>query len=333
MSDRFLSPPVLYNSRQEERKIGFEIEFGGLKIDEIAQIIEDSFGGRIEQVTPYKYRVVETKYGTFGIELDFRLLKEELLKEELQKLGLANENDLRLIRHIEELIASISETVVPYEIGTPPLPIRQLQVLDRLEETLRRHGALGTGASLFYAFGLHINPEVPSFEVDSLLRYLRAFLILFEWLVHTSRTDFVRRLTPYIIPFEDAYVVKVLDPSYAPDLDTFIDDYLCFNPTRNRPLDMLPLFKYIDKESVEKAVDDPRVKARPTFHYRLPDCRIDSEIHNLAHAWNRWVEVERLAENRMLLTKMQERYQEYLEDPFAIFDESWTEKLVRWLNI
>jgi hypothetical protein len=331
-SDLFLLPPCIYNAKNQERKVGFEIEFSGLKIDQIALILQDIFKGSIQKITPFKYKVITPEYGAFGVELDFRFLKEELLKEELEKLGLIDADDVKFIRHIEELIATISETVVPYEIATPPLPVTQLPILDVLEEVLRQRGALGTGASFLYAFGLHINPEVPSFEVTALLRYLRAFFVLYEWLVYTSRTDFIRRLTPYITPFDNEYTKLVLDSSYNPDMNRFIDDYLYYNPTRNRPLDLLPLFKFIDKERVEAVVDDPRIKERPTFHYRLPDCRIDTEIHNIAHAWNRWIAVERLAEDEIRLNSMVESYLEYLEDPFSIFEEDWAVRIEKWHN-
>jgi hypothetical protein len=333
VADTFTLPPVTVNETGQERKVGFEIEFSGLKIAEITKIVHDLYGGEVVEVTPYKVKVEHTAHGTFGIELDFRFLKEELLKEQLQEMGLIEDKeDLELIRKIEELIASLSEPVVPYEIGTPPILISRLGVLDALEERLRMAGAQGTDASLFYAFGLHINPETPSFEADVLLDFLRAFLILYEWLVYINRTDILRRMTPYIRPFEDRYTVMVLEPEYRPDLSTLIDDYLVFNPTRNRPLDMLPLFAWIDEERVRQAVDDPRISKRPTFHYRLPDCRIDREIHNIAHAWNGWVEVEKLAYDKPRLRRYAKAYLDYLEDPFAIFDESWANKMEKMLR-
>lgn len=333
VADTFTLPPVLENEKGEERKVGFEIEFSGLKIGQITQIVHDLYGGEVVQVTPYKVKVKDTAHGTFGIELDFRFLKEELLKEELEEIGLIeDEEDVEIIRKIEEVIAALSEQVVPYEIATPPIFISRLGVLDALEERLRMAGAQGTDASLFYAFGLHINPETPSFKAEVLLDYLRAFLILYEWLVYINRTDILRRMTPYIRPFEDRYTVMILEPDYKPDLTTLIDDYLIFNPTRNRPLDMLPLFAWIDEERVRKVVDDPRISKRPTFHYRLPDCRIDREVHNIAHAWNGWVEVEKLAHDKTRLDSYAKAYLEYLEDPFAIFEESWANRMEKMLR-
>ena len=88
----------------------------------------------------------------------------------------------------------------------------------------------------------------------------------------------------------------MLDPSYAPDEDALIGDYLEANPTRNRALDMLPVLATLQEERVLAAAkESENVKARPTFHYRLPNCLIDDRSWSFGVEWNRWVEVERLA--------------------------------------
>jgi len=85
-------------------------------------------------------------------------------------------------------------------------------------------------------------------------------------------------------------------PDYQPDLDALIDDFLHFTPTRNRPLDMLPLFAWLDEDKVMQApVEKDLIKARPALHYRLPNCLIDEPDWSLSVPWNDWIEVERLA--------------------------------------
>ena len=86
----------------------------------------------------------------------------------------------------------------------------------------------------------------------------------------------------------------------APSLEELIDDYLEFNPTRNRSLDMLPLFQYLDKERIDAVIDDERVKPRPTFHYRLPNCDIDDPGWNLDNSLDTWLQVEQLAFDKKL---------------------------------
>jgi Putative amidoligase enzyme len=61
---------------------------------------------------------------------------------------------------------------------------------------------------------------------------------------------------------------------YAPPPQLF-EHYLEHNPTRNRPLDLLPLFVHLHGPGLLKRVEDaPLVKPRPTFHYRLPNCEL-----------------------------------------------------------
>ena len=45
-------------------------------------------------------------------------------------------------------------------------------------------------------------------------------------------------------------------------------------------------------------VEDPHlVKARPAYHYRLPNCLVDEPTGRSRREWNTWVTVERLAAN------------------------------------
>ncbi len=108
-------------------------------------------------------------------------------------------------------------------------------------------------------------------------------------------------MLPHANPFPREYALKVLDRGYAPDLDRFIDDYLHFNPTRNRELDLLPLFAYLRPEHSHALLHNALTKPRPTFHYRLPNAQLSQPGWGSAVEWNRWVEVENLAANQEAL--------------------------------
>src|SRR3546814_9457337 len=43
---------------------------------------------------------------------------------------------------------------------------------------------------------------------------------------------------------------------------------------------------------------DELIKARPTFHYRLPNARLADPQWSIVREWNLWVRVERLAHDR-----------------------------------
>ncbi|OQX73093.1 MAG: hypothetical protein B6D59_06610 [Campylobacteraceae bacterium 4484_4] len=328
MNDRFQMPPLLTNEAGEERRIGFEIEFGGLGIDEASSLIQSYYGGKIRKINPFKCKIESTRWGTFTIELDMRLLNESLLQERLRELGI---EEREIIDMAQSIVGTLSETIVPFEIATPPLPLSQIHIMEEIENALRLQGAKGTGASWIYAFGLHINPEVPSFKASSILAYLRAFLLLSPWIQHRSGTDLMRKLSPFIIPFEKEYTTFVLDSAYHPSLKRLIRDYLLYNPTRNRPLDLLPLFMYLHPEILESTIKNEKIKARPTYHYRLPNSRIDEPDWHICDEWNRWVEIEKLANDRHLLREMSLEYLEYVRRDPLFFEAAWVENVERWM--
>jgi hypothetical protein len=117
----------------------------------------------------------------------------------------------------------------------------------------------------------------------------------------------------------------ILNTNYKPTISSLINDYLEYNPTRNRALDMLPLFAYIDKEQVLNRVDSKLIKARPTFHYRLPNCDMDNPDWSLAHPWSLWLKVEQLANNKPLLETFVEEFREDYQRFTRAIDNKWVD--------
>jgi len=212
---------------------------------------------------------------------------------------------------LAEWVVSMATEIVPLEVVCPPVAITELRRLDRMVECLREAGALGTQQALHYAFGLHLNPELPGLDALTISRYLKAYALAQDWLLVAHRVDLARRITPYIDVYPRAYLRRVL--SYDDDvmLDTLVEDYLHHNPSRNRALDMLPLFKQLRPALIEARVDDERVKARPTFHYRLPNCEIERADWYLDSSWNIWCVVEQLADDPDLLQELAGQWMEY----------------------
>lgn len=94
---------------------------------------------------------------------------------------------------------------------------------------------------------------------------MRAYFLKAPLLRAAIDVDTMRTILPFVEPFPEEYVALLLDPDYAPDLDRLIDDYITFNPTRNRELDMLTVFTHLDEERVRAQLDDPLIGGRPTF--------------------------------------------------------------------
>jgi hypothetical protein len=233
----------------------------------------------------------------------------------------------------ERALRSASEWLVPVEVVSPPLPMDRLGELDTLIEQLRRAGAEGTGGALLNAFGLQLNPEMPATDADTVLSYLQAFLCLNDWLQWRADVDLTRQLTFFADPFPRDYTRRVVDSGYRPNLPALIDDYLDANATRNRALDCLPLFLHLDEQRVRAVVEDPRVKPRPTLHYRLPNSEIDRPGWGMREVWTDWLQVEHLAADTHRLRDLCHAYAKFIDRPLGrLFEESWTEQVKPWLK-
>lgn len=302
---KFRCPPHLTRDDGQERRVGLEIEFAGIPLDDAIDTVTDLFGGSASCKSRFECAVEGARFGDFRVEIDSKPLLGQKYVEYLNWFGLGGRTrDL-----FEDALVAIARAWIPCEIITPPIPLGRLPEFEALRLALHRRGALGTRRSIVYGFAFQLNPEVPSFEASSILRHLQAFVLLHPWLVDVCDVDVTRKVGPFIVPFPESYRRKILARDYAPDLDELIDDYLLDNPTRNRPLDMLPLFAHLRPEKVASVVGTKaKVHTRPTFHYRLPNCLVDEPDWSFAVEWNRWCEVERLADEPRRLRALSSAY-------------------------
>jgi hypothetical protein len=321
----FQHPPRMRTAQGELRRVGFELEFGGVDLDETADILLRLFGGQLERVSRFIYKIKQSRLGDIDLEADSNFLKKHRYAKYLEKIGL--NSDSYVGRGLENIAASFAGTLVPFEIALPPLPIDSLQPIETIRRKLFQHSATGTNSGIFTAFGMQFNPELPDLTAPTILSYLRAFFVLFDWLVEEEEIPLARRIAPFIHAFPQEYIDLVLQPDYAPDLDQLMDDYLKLNPTRNRPLDMLPLFAHINPDKVfSYPVEKDLVKPRPTFHYRLPNSEVDNAEWSIAREWNRWVKVEVLASEPHRLLKMCEDYEKTRDR------DQWVGKTRSWIH-
>ena len=283
-----LHPPVAVDAHGRTRTVGVEIELTGLDVGAIADTVARQFGGTVARDNDYLARIA-TELGEFRVEVDLHLL-QRIGRSRAQPSG-----DTGVVAALRDAVASVAERIAPFEVVTPPLPYPKLPEIDALVDALAAAGGRGTGAGLLHALGLHLNPQVPAPTAPNIHATLRAYAILEPWLRVRAGVDVSRRLTPFIDPYPAAYVQRLVEEEVAPPMEHLIDDYLRHNPTRNRGLDLLPLFSSIDRERVLAVVSDPRVKARPTYHYRLPDSRVGDPDWRVSDEWRRWVLVEEVA--------------------------------------
>ncbi|MFU8896188.1 MAG: amidoligase family protein [Gammaproteobacteria bacterium] len=320
-------PKLRKNPQGKPRRVGVELEMIGLELNDIAEVVAARLGLSIKTDGRYRRVLSGDDAGDWVVELDFDLL-QRLGQEERGKEALLDE----LRDSAEDLLNALAELVVPRELVSPPLPLQRLDEIEDLIVLLRTAGAKGTSDSVGYAFSMQFNPEVPRADATLITAYLQAFLCLYDWLLLRAKVNLTRRITSYVDPFPTDYVQKVLQPDYAPGIDELIDDYLEHNPTRNRALDLLPLFLHLDEDRVRAVTGDPLIKPRPAFHYRLPNCEIDEPGWGLHLAWNDWLEVEALAVDPKRLAACSAAYLAFLDKPLKRWLGDWAKEVSRsWL--
>lgn len=324
-------PPHVTNQSGKERKVGLEFEFTGIEMEDTARMISKLYGGEVVQISTYEFKIEETEFGTFKLELDASILLHKKYEVLLESVGI-DISTFRKKAAFENTLKEVASTVVPFEIITPPLPLSQLSKIEHLINQLRIWKAKGTGSSFFYAFGMHINPEVPALTAESLLRHLKAYVLLDPWIRKDAKIDLSRKITPYINEYEKDYLKLILQENYQPDLEILIRDYFLFKNSRNRSLDMIPVFMYMRKEVVQNVSEDKLSSSRPTFHYRLPNFSIEDEKWSLAKEWNRWVLVEKLAEDRLTLQQYSKAFLKMESDALFSVKKKWVKLMDRWVK-
>lgn len=317
----FRKPATSTTAAGDVRRVGFELEFSGITLDDASRHICDALGGRREIRSSAEHRVVSARLGDFNIEVDWKFLKEQARSS--AKKDTADDWTIAL--------RDLATAVVPLELVCPPIALERLHELDALVAALRDGGAKGTATSPVAAYGVHINTELPSVDAATLYRYLRAFCLLQWWLVQEHDPDATRRLSFYIEPYPEAYLREVMALD-APSLEQMLDHYLEHNATRNRALDLLPIFATVDEDRVQAAVNDGRVKARPAFHYRLPDCHIEDPDWSLRTPWRRWLAVEALAEDSAAQDDLATDFLSARRPLIGVNKEKWRKRMDAWLG-
>jgi hypothetical protein len=279
----FADPPIRQNAAGRLRTVGVEVEFGVLSAREAAMALADGLGGSVAEEDPHALIVDGTPLGKLMIEIDTRYAHPQ--RHQGTQWG-------RLDAYRAAQLGTVVQYFVPRELVTRPLPLDQLALVDRAVEVLRRAGAREAGPA---AFGLHFNPEPPRLDAEMITTILKAFMLLNDWLRRESRPRRRRHRFGFGRDFPPAYVRRVVAPDYWPDFAGLMDDYLATNPTRDRDLDLLPLFLHVDEDRVRARLPREKISKRPVLHYRLPTARVGQPGWSIAPEWNRWVAVERLA--------------------------------------
>ena len=282
------------------RLVGVEIEFTGLDAHGAARVLAAELGGEVAFDGTYLARVVDSALGELELELDTRYAhppdeRSGLVDKALDSLGAREE------------AAKLLSAVVPVELITPPLVPAQFPLVDRALSALARAGAEGTEAGALYAFGLHLNIGLSHGGAERAIRIAGAYSFAERWLRERWPVDTSRRLVPFIDAYPTGWRVELSErmaDRRVPDLESFVRLYHTYNPSRNRGLDLWPLLAHLAPESVERLDGGPVKHPRPAFHYRWPDSRIGEPDWSLWREFDRWLLIERAADDPDRLERM-----------------------------
>ena len=271
------------------RRVGVEIEFGALSPEEAAHVAAAALGGTAAQLSAGEWRLEGSALGDLKIYLDTAFRPEG--RDKAAEAGVA-----------------LARQVVPIEIVTGPLAQADLPRADALAAALAASGAEGSRAHLLHGFGLHLNVALADPQGGrDMPRIARAFALLEPWLRARDPLDMSRRVLPFTQPFPAAFADAVagLAPGAPPAaLFDLIDTHL---EHRNHGLDLLPAYAHVAPARFARhpAAGSP-VSARPAYHFRMPESRVDERGWSLANDWRRWVLVERVAADEALAARLAE---------------------------
>ncbi len=284
-NDLFPPLPVEKTVGGRERLCGIEIEFAGPTELETGTLIARLFGGTVKDQGDHSVTVCDTIFGDIEVELDISLRKRE---------------DLPFLNEGLDAFRGL----IPVEVVTPPLSRAQLAGFNTICDSLRGIGAMGSRTGVLLGFGVHVNPEVVAPDHRFTLDTITAYAMLEPWLRMKEQIDATRRMMPFVGAWPKGLVSALANNSYDSLADVMRMASVHIK-SRNQSLDLLPLFKHAEPELFAEIFKiDDKTAARPTFHFRLPDSRIDEADWSLSQPWQVWRQVELVAANSDLLAAL-----------------------------
>jgi hypothetical protein len=169
------------------RRVGIEIEFGGLDGAHAAEIVRGLLGGEIAQKAAGTWDISGTVVGDIELYLDSAYRPQ----------GTSN---------VAETAVEVARHVVPLEIVTEPLAQADLPRIEALLSGLAQAGAEGSTDRVVYGFGLHLNVALADPDTGTdLPRGALAFALLEPWLRARDPLDISRRAPERVNDFETAW--------------------------------------------------------------------------------------------------------------------------------
>ncbi|MEO0634273.1 MAG: amidoligase family protein [Pseudomonadota bacterium] len=294
--------PIADTTDGSPRKLGVEVEFNGLPESAASRAWARETSGSAQR--DGSAWVCDTpKFGACRFYLDTKY------RDDLDQMG-------------NDAVYGAARMVVPVELVSDPFDPRHLPAFDAALGALRKAGAEGTEASVVHGFGVHLNVEIPRITGDHVARVACAFALLEPLLRDEIGLDLSRRILPFVDPYPRALVSALADRDGL-EIEALAELVLEHTTSRNHGLDLLPIFAECAPRAVKQFVDpDTKITARPAYHYRLPESRIDREGWGIAQDWRLWCMIEIVAGHDDVLSALKTGWRAWADGPH-LTRESW----------
>ena len=270
----------------EQAAVGVELEFTRLGARAAGDALRRSLGGVLEIEDRHAVHLRGSEIGDLSIEIDLRHAHPHR-----DSTGVWP----RLGPRGAAVLGTLASPFAPREIIFPPRPPQRLGDIDRAVEILRRAGARGDGSATFDTLGLHFNIAAHRLDVATIRRTTLTFArrdAAMRARIAGDDPQLMARLAP---PYPRRYVDRLRSADAGQSIAEFTDDYLAFNPTRRRALDLLPLLLHLDAPRIRAALPREKIAARPVYHWRLPVARVERPGWTVLDDWNDWIELDAAA--------------------------------------
>lgn len=112
-SKAFGLPSNTQNSDNQTRRVGFELEFSGINLQETVSAVQSAIDADIISQTEAEITLHSKEFGDFNIEIDWAYLKAKATEEQGP-----NED-----RTWVDLLSRVAPVLVPIEVVCPPIPM------------------------------------------------------------------------------------------------------------------------------------------------------------------------------------------------------------------
>lgn len=228
---------ISFFDEEQFKRVGLEVEFTGLTIDEVLSELQNELGGKLERVD---------EGNTFYYKLKNSALSRSLEAEKIWIHFEGNETDSTT------RVTDVSR-IKTIEVTSSPLDWEGVKIFDRAIQRLRDAGAIGTTETNAVSIQVNIEmvtSEKPTMAIEDLLSLLRNYYSDEHFALIEKEVVLPEVRKPYVGKYSDEMMKRILNPDYKPSMRQFYDDflyrqsaeYLGFDQAWSAPIDRVEKF-------------------------------------------------------------------------------------------